>query len=57
LSAACSLIRLPPIAQHPASDNTKVNKAERAKATEIAGADKVNHEITVTPARAEDIQG
>jgi hyperosmotically inducible protein len=117
LSAACSLIALPAIAKQTAPDNTKVNKADRAKgavtadqqkestadrdlakkirqavvgdkslstyahnvkivaqdgqvtlkgpvrseaektsiaakATEIAGADKVTNEITVTPAQA-----
>ena len=31
LSGACSLIALPAVAQQTAPDNTKVNKADRAK--------------------------
>jgi osmotically-inducible protein OsmY len=42
LSAACSLIALPAIAQQPAPDNTKVNKADRAKGAVTADQQKEN---------------
>jgi len=42
LSAACSLVALPAIAQQPAPDNTKVNKADRAKGAVTADQQKEN---------------
>jgi len=42
LSAACSAIALPAIAQQPAPDNTKVNQADRAKGAVTADQQKEN---------------
>ena len=42
LSAACSLVALPAIAQQPPPDNTKVNKADRAKGAVTADQQKEN---------------
>ena len=42
LSSACSLIALPAVAQQTAPDNTKVNKADRAKGAVTADQQKEN---------------
>ena len=42
LSGACSLIALPAVAQQTAPDNTKVNKADRAKGAVTADQQKEN---------------
>ena len=42
LSGACSLIAVPAVAQQPAPDNTKVNKADRAKDAVTADQQKEN---------------
>lgn len=42
LSGACSLFAMPAVAQQPAPDNTKVNKADRAKGAVTADQQKEN---------------
>ena len=51
LTGACSLIALPAVAQQAPADNTKVNKADRAKGAVTADQQKENPRTASWPRR------